>query len=188
MYLPLPIPEMPPPDLLLLSLSTAAWIAALTAALGLWRFVSRPHAPIPTPTSAPVLGPTEAAVLAAPAPAARASPATPAACHVMGALGSPRSRFTVVFNCEELPEACPVEGGEGAEEEEEESSGRTWELRGPLWTGVRGDLGWYRYQDRTAIDGSVVRLWDDLSRGLTVGERKGQAQFAGAKMGILNGL
>ncbi|XP_010273893.1 PREDICTED: uncharacterized protein LOC104609306 [Nelumbo nucifera] len=25
----------------------------------------------------------------------------------------------------------------------------------------RGDLGWYRYQDPTVLNGSIVRLWDD---------------------------
>ncbi|CAI0387561.1 unnamed protein product [Linum tenue] len=34
-----------------------------------------------------------------------------------------------------------------------------WETELRAWLG-RGELGWYKYQDLTAINGNVVRLWD----------------------------
>ncbi|KAK9274433.1 hypothetical protein L1049_021680 [Liquidambar formosana] len=33
-----------------------------------------------------------------------------------------------------------------------------------------GDLGWYRFQDTTVLDGSVVRLWDGSRRWIPVSE------------------
>ncbi|KAK9948142.1 hypothetical protein M0R45_003730 [Rubus argutus] len=53
-------------------------------------------------------------------------------------------------------------GGEGegdlTAEETENSGGENW------WeSGLRmrmGDMGWYRYQDLTVLNGNVVRLWD----------------------------
>ncbi|XP_038988096.1 uncharacterized protein LOC120112585 [Phoenix dactylifera] len=145
-----------------------ACLAVLAAALGLWRIRavgSRAEASLPPPTPPPKLGPAEPAQAPAPAPA----PAPPQ-CHVED-ISTPKARFTAYYDsCDRLD----VE--DDGDDEAEVDSGRevdgVSDGRAPLtapwegfgWEGLmvrrRGDLGWYRYQDLTALNGSVVRLWD----------------------------
>lgn len=94
-----------------------------------------------------------------------------AACRVdEGALGSPRSRFTVSYTYD----ICDDDVGAGEEKEVIESDdfgcNADWGVTAAYWEGTevrcrwRGDLGWYRYQNRMVIDGNVVRLWDFAGR------------------------
>ncbi|GFY98555.1 hypothetical protein Acr_12g0010960 [Actinidia rufa] len=121
------------------------WVAVITAAVSFWRiraseeatdepaFISR------RTTTAPPMEATE---------------------------GATRGKFTVYFEKEGE--------GEGASEEEVDDGGvgslgavvrggydglcENWEN---LWRmRIRDNMGWYRYQDLTVMDGNVVKLWD----------------------------
>ncbi|XP_020588529.1 uncharacterized protein LOC110030247 [Phalaenopsis equestris] len=83
-----------------------------------------------------------------------------------------KERFTMVFSLDSAEDSCDcggIECDETPEEEEELVGGgdADGEVVAPfersewmgLWGRKRSDFGWYRYLDRTAINGSVVRLW-----------------------------
>lgn len=153
-----------------------ACLAVLAAAVGFWRIraggsrsdVSLPHSPTPLKS--------EQAQAPSPAPAPEPEPKSPKPtvraphCHVEDA-GTPKARFTAYYG------SCDwFDVEDDADEQAEVDNGRkddgagvvrahlTAPLKGFGWEGVivrrRGDLGWYRYQDLTSLNGSVVRLWD----------------------------
>ncbi|GMI92643.1 hypothetical protein like AT3G43110 [Hibiscus trionum] len=47
--------------------------------------------------------------------------------------------------------------------------GEWWESWERVLRFRKGETGWYRYQDLTAINGNVVRLWDDSCRRVVAG-------------------
>ncbi|CAL9182782.1 uncharacterized protein LOC135636060 [Musa acuminata AAA Group] len=159
--------------------------AAAAAALGLWgiRVVgSKPDPPTPTSPppppvpSLPVCPPESLTPVGKEAAAA----AWRASCHVEEA-STPKSRFMAYYaaSTDSLYEDCARGDGLGEGEEEDVDSVSDVDRRvtapwsggvcGLEWAVVqrRGDLGWYRYQDMTALDGSVVKLWDGRDGGLT---------------------
>lgn len=143
-----------------------AWLAVLTAALSLWRIRSSGSKPVSLPSD-PYPKPAQA----------EAQPSTPPRCHVDDAGTPAKARFTTYYH---LDECCHLDGGAVVTAEEEEcdgngdgvetevdgnngtlgysDSGFGWEEFMPVKRIT--DLGWYRYQDIAALNGSVVRLWD----------------------------
>nr|CAD1827280.1 unnamed protein product [Ananas comosus var. bracteatus] len=100
-------------------------------------------------------------------------------------VGTPKVRFTAYYNdAADCLGCCRVDddddvGGDNEEREVEADDAVSDGVNGdsrkrlskPSWAGDvpkwevpalsgNGDLGWYRYQDMTALNGSVVRLWD----------------------------
>lgn len=138
--------------------SVWAWLAIVFAALGLWRIRA-----VGSPSTQPDPAKKQAAAAPAPAPTASVGPAKndlpPLPNHRVadnGDLSVTKGRYTAYFHAE-------VDGVEIEGEEAEESDGAFSDVDGEM-TGtrewMRGDLGWHRYVDLTALDGSVVRLWD----------------------------
>ncbi|URD93495.1 hypothetical protein MUK42_00947 [Musa troglodytarum] len=159
--------------------------AAAAAALGLWgiRAVgSKPDPPTPTSPPPPPVPSLPVCPSENQTPVGRevAAAAWTASCHVEEAR-SPKSRFMAYYaaSTDSLYEDCADGGGLGEGEEEDVDSVSDVDRRvtapwsgggcGLEWAVVkrRGDLGWYRYQDMTALDGSVVKLWDGRDGGLT---------------------
>ncbi|KAJ0981086.1 hypothetical protein J5N97_009341 [Dioscorea zingiberensis] len=150
-----------------------AWLAVLTAALGLWRIrsssgskpVSLPSDPYPKPAPKPIVPAAQAEPLLQPA-----QPPTPSSFHVED-VGTPnKARFTTYYRDESRHS-----DDDGVESEEEfdgelsySDSGIGWDKLMPVRR--RGDLGWYCYQDIAVLNGSVVRLWDGP---VTTGRRRG---------------
>lgn len=62
------------------------------------------------------------------------------------------------FECNEVREEEKELAGDGEAERELVVPLERFEWM-DVWMRNRSDLGWYRYQDRKAINGSVVRLW-----------------------------
>lgn len=98
-------------------------------------------------------------------------------------VSKPKARFTAYYHA---PNNFGVEDEKDADDEEmmqeEKEEAEDWEeedvvgsvgVTAAPWMVVsrRGDLGWYRYQDLTALNGSVVRLWDAPDRRLTAMSR-----------------
>ncbi|KAL0908433.1 hypothetical protein M5K25_022928 [Dendrobium thyrsiflorum] len=148
----------PPEDFLVSSAAGSmwTWVAVLTAALGLWR--------IRTAGSKSDAPPT---IISPPPP-----PLPPRALMaqlVKEEIRTTKERFTMVYSSDSAEEGGDNECDEIREEEEELVGGgeADGELEAPLersewmgeWVRKRSDLGWYRYQDRMVINGSVVRLW-----------------------------
>ncbi|XP_072979686.1 uncharacterized protein [Typha angustifolia] len=169
--------------------SLLTWLAVIAAAVGLWRIRSAgsrsdvsalpsPPAPHPPPR---IVGATGADVV---------TPAREEAEPMVPSPRTPKVRFTAYYDA-----ACG--GGfrnvdeDGEEEMEmevddddgfsEPIDGAEVEMTAP-WTGGasrmegmmvgwRGDLGWYDYQDITALNGRVVRLWDGEG-GLTAAQKR----------------
>ncbi|PKA52313.1 hypothetical protein AXF42_Ash010209 [Apostasia shenzhenica] len=144
--------------------SLCTCLALLAAALSFWRFRFLGSASASkTPDAAAVVSltpsppPPSAATNSFREPPIFASAVPDRLCRE-DCQSSPKGRFTAYFLAEE-----DVNGGE----EEVEIDGVNDVLDGfrRLDCGWRGDLGWYCYQDRKTINGSVVRLWDGRQRG-----------------------
>ncbi|XP_010917423.1 uncharacterized protein [Elaeis guineensis] len=156
-----------------------ACLAVLAAALGIWRIravgsrsddVSLPHSPItsksePGQAPSPSPAPAPSTVPKSPKPTVRAPH-----CHVEDA-GTPKARFTAYYgSCDwfdvedDGDEQVEVDNGRKDDGARVVRARLTAPLEGFGWEGLmvgrRGDLGWYRYQDLTALNGSVVRLWE----------------------------
>ncbi|XP_020090153.1 uncharacterized protein LOC109711491 [Ananas comosus] len=113
-------------------------------------------------------------------------------------VGMPKVRFTAYYNdaadclgCCRVDDDDDDDGDGDSEEREVEADGAVSDgvngdsqkrLSKPGWAGDvpkwevpalsgNGDLGWYRCQDMTALNGSVVRLWDG-DGGLTASPRR----------------
>ncbi|WOL19830.1 hypothetical protein Cni_G28632 [Canna indica] len=140
-----------------------------------------------SPPSPPLLDPVVSTEPhAAPAPEddrkGRGPIAPLAGFRVEEASGAKKARYTAYYlagSCDD----CGVVEEEECEDDREDDGGiqsgaRLWATA--AWDGDwrweeltaarrRWDLGWYRFQDMTALDGSVVRLWDG---GLTARTQK----------------
>ncbi|RZR90841.1 hypothetical protein BHM03_00018839 [Ensete ventricosum] len=161
--------------------SVWAWAAVLAAGLGIWgiRTVSRSDASPPPPSlNVPAL-PAERAELQASAATDRKEfrpIAQPSGCRVEEA-NAAKAPFTAYYH-------GPSRDGYGVVEEDDDDE-REDGVPGvgcratALWDGLtarqrRDDVGWYRHQDMTALNGSVVRLWDG---SLTARRRPRQKPF-----------
>ncbi|KAG0503652.1 hypothetical protein HPP92_003724 [Vanilla planifolia] len=146
-------------------------IALAAAALGLWRFRflgSASKSPtVAAAASAAAVASTDAAVAAYSSSSANSAPlksfanaSSPAILPCEENLSLSKGRFTVYFLADDG--SCGSDMGVRWSKEKQFGGidgvcdGRELDFLGWRW---RGDLGWYRYQDRTAINGSVVRLW-----------------------------
>ncbi|KAJ8471739.1 hypothetical protein OPV22_026082 [Ensete ventricosum] len=170
-----------------------AWAAVLAAALGLWgmRTVGTKSDAFPLSHSAPrSSSPPQPAI---PCPAVPAEPSKPQAAPInredyrpiagyrVEEASATKARFTAYYHGASSCNGC------GAVEEDECDEGDArgverwvaapWD-QGWRWEALtvrrRWDLGWYRYLDMTALNGSVVRLWDGADGGLTARRRPPQ--------------
>ncbi|PIN20062.1 hypothetical protein CDL12_07248 [Handroanthus impetiginosus] len=160
-----------------------AWVAVITAAVSFWRIRALSSQPVlrveprsrsqdaaSTSSSAPKVA--EKAV-AEPATVSTtrlsSAPTTSMMCcgNVLESEGGTKTKFSLFYKEDDFGE--DNEGGEM-----EDDGGRDVVVREKLggwcddWERMMvlrmGDLGWYRWQDRTVVDGSVVRLWDSCRR------------------------
>ncbi|KAL0908864.1 hypothetical protein M5K25_023375 [Dendrobium thyrsiflorum] len=135
------------------------FLAFFAAALSLWRLrflgsASGSESSSKSPTS----------TVPAPAPAVPSTPAivtlTMLDCSDrMETESSTKGKFTAYF----LPDS-EIDGGDVCEEWATDGFSSGMHCLDCLDWGWKGDLGWYAYQDRTAINGSVVKLWDSSRR------------------------
>ncbi|XP_078432774.1 uncharacterized protein LOC144704286 [Wolffia australiana] len=128
------------------------WLAVLAAALGFWRFRS---AAVSRKSNALSPPPPAATAAAAVGECGAATSVFVAGGAAIGVGESALFRFSAADDDTQWSAA----GEAAAEEEEEEEEEMTWQGGGiGPW---RGDLGWYEALDMGALNGSVVRLWDD---------------------------
>ncbi|PKA62144.1 hypothetical protein AXF42_Ash015028 [Apostasia shenzhenica] len=151
----------------------SAGLALLAAALGFFRFrfLGSTSASVAAASVSPSPDPSPTPPVAAPSPVILTAPSPDRIVLEEYFDSSPKRRFTAYFVAEEgiFP---GDEYEEVGEEEEGGSHGICNGVSGGVegfcltdWGRRRGDLGWYRYQDRSAINGSFVRLWDGERRG-----------------------
>ncbi|CAN6204558.1 unnamed protein product [Urochloa humidicola] len=176
-----------------------AWlVAALAAAVGLWRIralgaggVRRGSAAVVAAVKPQSQAPAiEETRLAAAAAASRSEPSTPSKVRFTAYYGVPpggAAEDGVVDGVR----GCAGEDGDDGEvgttavlrrtaSAPERRSGRRsttmaaapWEEEREMAVRRRGDLGWYRHLDMAALDGSVVRLWDGELTASPRGRRK----------------
>lgn len=143
------------------------WVAVVTAAVSFWSIkikaaaaasvITPPKSDPPqihdieTEASSPSSAVTEL-------PAASTVAAVVAAVGAVGDEGARKGKFRMYYENERVKEG-EVEAGGGGEWAGEREGGEYW------WWEARmrmrmGELGWYRWQDRRVVNGSVVRLWD----------------------------
>ncbi|XP_019193174.1 PREDICTED: uncharacterized protein LOC109187442 [Ipomoea nil] len=141
------------------------WVSVLAAAAGFWRI----KVPSLSPPSKPSSEPCQAA--AARRPASSEPPSTAPRTTVTpfsaseGVDGSTKGKFAAYFDCDD-----ELAGGNDAESNG--NGGGGGEVLVKDWYGCwervmetrMGEMGWYRYQDITVIDGNVVRLWEGGGR------------------------
>lgn len=163
--------------------SLLTWLAVLAAALGLWRILAAaaPRAE-PAPRSGrhatsahgepgcDVLPQAKATPQEQRRPEAEARPPNPSVDS--GSVGFARKGAVFANRDWRVGEEEDKDDG-GVEEEEEvveEEEKCPWNgegggvIGGCMDCAWRGDLGWYRYQDLAALNGRVVRLWEDEQR------------------------
>ncbi|KAK1263106.1 hypothetical protein QJS04_geneDACA013557 [Acorus gramineus] len=150
-----------------------AWVAVLTAAFGFWRRMKTVHSIPIRKSDAPrrssgFPSPDDEAMVVSDrlravddddvALAASSEPAPNR--HLEECEGSTKGKFVAYYRCEdEEVEADCWEADWGSDGGDLFWRGRD-EFGAVGWSGWRGDLGWYGYQDLTALNGSVVQLWD----------------------------
>ncbi|PSS15437.1 Disks large like [Actinidia chinensis var. chinensis] len=146
------------------------WVAVITAAVSFWRIRASGTVAVKADLndSSPPRVPSSLRTEEATDEPAFISRRTTTAPPMEATEGATRGKFTVYFEKEWEGE------GEGASEEEVDDGGvgslgavfrggddgwcENWEN---LWRmRIRDDMGWYRYQDLTVMDGNVVKLWD----------------------------
>ncbi|GFY98560.1 hypothetical protein Acr_12g0011010 [Actinidia rufa] len=149
------------------------WVAVITAAVSFWRIrasgtvaVKSEHRSRNLNDSSPPRVSSSLHTEEATDEPAFISRRTTTAPPMEATEGATRGKFTVYFEKEGE--------GEGASEEEVDDGGvgslgavvrggydglcENWEN---LWRmRIRDNMGWYRYQDLTVMDGNVVKLWD----------------------------
>ncbi|XWS72310.1 hypothetical protein CRYUN_Cryun02cG0029000 [Craigia yunnanensis] len=164
------------------------WIAVITAAVSFWRIraagaatsscsVKKPDQkpstctihrtedesrPIPEAEEKPTLS----AFVSAPASVAETS-VSPLVCND-GVTKGAKFKLTVYYEDDGESdvdgEMTVVEWSDSDGDCNEGSCGEWWESWERVLSLRKGETGWYRYQDLTAINGNVVRLWDESCR------------------------
>ncbi|KAL3532735.1 hypothetical protein ACH5RR_006256 [Cinchona calisaya] len=154
------------------------WVAVLTAAVSVWKFRawSSPRgrytavSSSSSSSSSPVERvPTEASTStqveetdARPSTAAAAAPSSSPLCLLISE-GRTSGKFTFYYDREEEEDNGDVDGDDGnVEGEKEYLLIDGWEVMMRMRLGDQ--MGFYRYQDLTVLDGSVVRLWESRRR------------------------
>ncbi|XP_057767701.1 uncharacterized protein LOC130987981 [Salvia miltiorrhiza] len=154
-----------------------AWIAVVTAAVSFWRIrVLSSSTTDPSSRSHDAAASTASARVAESVAAEPASAPARAACVVLERQGSTKMKFSLYYKEEEEVDLRGDDDDEGGENEEcgggaaEAASLGVDAWRGD-WEAVvalrMGDMGWYRWQDRTVLNGNVVRLWEGRKRKQT---------------------
>ncbi|TYJ29716.1 hypothetical protein E1A91_A06G086000v1 [Gossypium mustelinum] len=155
------------------------WIAVLTAAVSFWRIRAVVGASVQSndqklsvsisdrahDESRPILGVDEkptpsASVSTPPAPPASVSETSGSQLVTKGG----KIKLTVYY----VDDDVDVDGGMTVTEWSDGGEGRCcgewWESWERVLRLRKGEAGWYRYQDLTALNGNVVRLWDESCR------------------------
>ncbi|CAN1123024.1 hypothetical protein LINPERPRIM_LOCUS3009 [Linum perenne] len=151
------------------------WVALLTAAVSFWT-IRAPSSPprrrlnLQVPKSGLVL--RRDIVTAAGPVEVEEPPKTPASSPIVCDDEDVVTKGKFVTYYREMEEVEEVEEEEErcGGEKDNGGGGGYWEAE--LRLKVREELGWYRYQDLTEINGNVVRLWDGVRRGDGVSYRK----------------
>lgn len=134
-----------------------AWVAVITAAVSFWRMRAKPELMTSRSHDSAAASPRVAEIATSETPA----PAK-ASCRVLEREGSVKMKISLYYE-EELDDGGENEesGGEEAVMSGESDAWRDdWET---MMVMRMGDMGWYRWQDRMVLDGSVVRLWEGRS-------------------------
>lgn len=141
-----------------------AWVAVITAAVSFWKMRAKPelmssrsHDAASSPR---VAGIATAEMVTVATTSQTAAPAPKASCRVLEREGSVKMKFSSYY--EEREE---VDDGVDSEESGGEAAVTSralddWET---MMAMRMGDMGWYRWQERMVLDGSVVRLWEGRS-------------------------
>ncbi|KAK1279598.1 hypothetical protein QJS04_geneDACA004862 [Acorus gramineus] len=145
-----------------------AWIAVLTAAFGFWRIrtvhsVPSRQSDAPPPPPLPSDAANDESVDGAPPTPSEPAPDV----HVEERewQGVTKGKLTVYYHCADEEVEVDGDGSDGWEVDRGFDGGDLrWKGREAFgavgWRRRRGDLGWYGYQDLTALNGSVVQLWN----------------------------
>ncbi|KAI3443518.1 hypothetical protein Pfo_000183 [Paulownia fortunei] len=159
-----------------------AWVAVITAAVSFWSIRALSSPPVSTPelrsrshdAASTSAGPPKVPERAAVEPATVSTPdetqllsaPTKTSCRTLEREGGTKTKFSLYYKEEDFRE--DDEGGENdgrgtaVMSEKLGSWCDDWER---MMVMRMGDMGWYRCQDTTVLDGSVVRLWDERRRG-----------------------
>ncbi|KAG6431631.1 hypothetical protein SASPL_109710 [Salvia splendens] len=133
------------------------WLAVVTAAVSFWRIRV-----LSTPIAAATVPEMVEEIIAAVEEEQAAAPARSAPCVVAEGQGITKMKFSLYYAEEDEEEEFG--GDDGGESEECGGAGAGV----GDWEGViamrMGDMGWYRWQDRTVLSGNVVRLWEGRRR------------------------
>ncbi|KAE8682597.1 Plant invertase/pectin methylesterase inhibitor superfamily protein [Hibiscus syriacus] len=155
------------------------WVAIMTAAVSLWRIRAAGAATSSYSVKSQEQCPSTS-VIGRPIPEVKekltVSPLVSAPASVTetrvsrfvcndGVTKSGKPKLTVYYEEDIDGETTDTEWSDGDGYCTEGSRGGEW---WESWEGVlrfrKGETGWYRYQNLTAINGNVVRLWDDSCR------------------------
>lgn len=153
------------------------WVAVITAAISFWRiratsFSYRPDHQQPrihrntSGSQAQPSANTSSVGYSIPATAAT----LPSANHVTDVDGvTEGSKYTLCYYEEEQRDS-DADGEvtsvvkEWRDDDGVSGCGERWEWERVRMTARIGDMGWYRWQDLTVVNGNVVRLWDECRR------------------------
>ncbi|KAL3535491.1 hypothetical protein ACH5RR_003952 [Cinchona calisaya] len=145
------------------------WLAVITAAVSVWKFKasssssssSSPRAKFPdeaSPASETAAASTSTVVEAA-KPSIAVAPSSPC---VFSAEGRTSGKFIVYYD--RTDDRCDDGNGEVNGEDGNVRSEKEWFGEVVMRMRMGNYMGFYRYQDLTVLDGSVVRLWDGCRR------------------------
>ncbi|KAG8376261.1 hypothetical protein BUALT_Bualt09G0044800 [Buddleja alternifolia] len=145
-----------------------AWVAVITAAVSFWRIRALSSPPEPLCRSQDAASETpKAAETAARVPKHLLSaPMKKTSCCVVERESSTKTKFSLYYEEDYYFRGDDgggesEDGGDAAEAvSESENVGRWCDDWERMMVVRMGDMGWYRWQDTTVLDGSVVRLWD----------------------------
>ncbi|KAL7136906.1 hypothetical protein ABFS83_10G061100 [Erythranthe nasuta] len=151
-----------------------AWVAVITAAVSFWRIraLSSPELRNAASCKAVVISEEaaeeEAIVTDAP---------VRGFCRVLERECSTKTKFRLYYEEEEEAEDFRGDDGDESDDNQREVTAaavsekldycprrRCGDWERAMVVMRMGDLGWYRWQDMTALDGSVVRLWEGRRR------------------------
>ncbi|KAI3802821.1 hypothetical protein L1987_30964 [Smallanthus sonchifolius] len=132
-------------------LNVWTWLAFLTATLSFWKIKSSSHSPSPSPSPPHVHHQTPAAPSSA-----EQQPSTNTSSTTFCSLENRRriGKFREYYGEDDCIAIDPQPEDEDRPIRQVDNG---WEAVLKLKT---AEIGWYRYQDLTVLDGSVVRLWN----------------------------
>nr|KJB07340.1 hypothetical protein B456_001G017300 [Gossypium raimondii] len=150
------------------------WVAAITAAITFWRIRAAGVASSSRSFTKPNLKPWStsiidragddpkptlfpSALVSAPAVVTGTISGSPSVCDDIRVSTTKGEKFKLSVYCD--GESNDVDGEMTVRGRS--CGGEWWESWERVFRVRKGERGWYRYQDLTAINGNVVRLWDD---------------------------